>query len=191
MAKKKSSTAVAESSPAAVAKKAKSSTAVADASAGPSRKPLAKGWAEITRFLQKDAKAHHRDSPSHKELIHILACSWVNGELQAEVNFYTGGNHYVAFTPVVTEKAPGIYFATTKHVKWSDLSEEDRGPQTPVATVSHLRWLGTRRDFLGTLTENSRHLGKKKLGMLKDMLTHNVGESSDAATCGTSADSSS
>ena len=161
--------------------KVKKSTAVAARGLG------AKTWANVVEFLSRCGKQRGQDGASTKELIHIISCDRVNNEIQAEVNWYTGGNHYVTLTAFAV-KSPGVYFAQARHVPWTDLSEEDQGPQTPCATISHLRWLGTRRQFLNAAHKKKKDIGKKTLTSLIDMLTHSV-DSSDAATCGSSNDS--
>ena len=174
-----------KASPATVSKKKKSSTVVAEPHSA-----VFSGWITVAEFLRKDSKALSRDNQNCIQLIHVLSCAELSVGMQAEVNWYTGGNHYVTLPNAVTEKPPGIYFAKAKHIRWTDLSEEDQGPQTPMASITNLRWLGTRRQFLKIAKERGREVGKKSFGLLMEMLTANYDSSSDAATCGSSCDSS-
>ena len=157
-------------------KKGKSSTAVA----APEPR-IFKGWATLAEFLQKDSTEQRSESSDTTHLIHIISCSEVNRGFQAEVNWYTGGNGYVTLPNAVAEKKPGVYLAKAKHMGWEDLDDEDRGPQTPSASITHLRRLGTRSQFVKMADEKGTAFGKKKYERLMEMLTFNVDDSvSDA-----------
>ena len=78
-------------------------------------------------------------------------------------------------------KKPGVYLAKAKHIRWLDLDDEDRGPQTPSASITHLRRLGTRSQFVKMADEKGTAFGKKKYERLMEMLTFNIDDSvSDA-----------
>ena len=155
---------------ASVSRKGKSSSAVAE------KEPEGfKGWTTVAEFLRKDCK--ELPGPCHDmSLIHVISSSGLLHGFQAEVNWYTGGNTYVTLPTAVAVavKKLGVYLAKAKHIRWLDLSEEDQGPQTPSASITHLRWLGTRSQFVKVANERGREFGKKKLGLLMEMLTFNV-----------------
>ena len=158
------------------AKKGKSSTAVA----APEPR-IFKGWATLAEFLLKGTTKRQSESSDTTHLIHIISCSEVNRGFQAEVNWYTGGTSFVTLPNAVAEKKPGVYLAKAKHIRWLDLDDEDRGPQTPSASITHLRRLGTRSQFVKMADEKGTAFGKKKYERLMEMLTFNVDDSvSDA-----------
>ena len=155
---------------ASVSKKGKTSTAVAAGEAD-----TFKGWVAVAEFLRAEPRG---DVSNALQLIHVLSCSRLEVGFQAEINWYTGGNNYVTLPYAVVEKTPGVYFARAKHIRWLDKPDEDEGPETPSASISHLRWLGTRHQFLKAVKEKGRDFGKKKFALLMEMLTVNVGSSS-------------
>ena len=161
----------------AVAVKGKCSSADADegkcSSAVADKEPECfKGWTIATEFLRQDCKEQRT------ELVHVISCSELMDGVQAEVNWYTGGNSYVTLPKTAAAKRPGVYLVKANHIQWMDLSDEDQGPQTPSASITHLRWLGTRSQFVKVADARGVELGKKKVGLLTEMLNVNV-DSSD------------
>ena len=156
-------------------KKGKTSTAVAEKAS-----VIFKGWTTAADFLRNDCKK--LPGPCQAvSLIHVISCSGLLHGVQAEVNWYTGGNGYVTLPNAIAEKKPGVYLAKAKHMGWEDLDDEDRGPQTPSASITHLRRLGTRSQFVKMADEKGTAFGKKKYERLMEMLTFNVDDSvSDA-----------
>ena len=75
------------------------------------------------------------------QLIHVLTCSELLHGVEAEVNWYTGGNSYVTLPTAVAEKRPGVYLAKAKFIRFKDFPEDEQGPERAVASISHLRWL--------------------------------------------------
>ena len=104
---------------------------------------------------------------SSMSLIHVIASSGLLHGFQAEVNWYTGGNGYVTLPTAMAVKKPGVYLVKAKHIRWLDLSEEDQGPQTPSASITHLRWLGTRSQFVKMASERGREFGRKNMRSLR------------------------
>ena len=149
-------------------KKGKTSTAVAEKAS-----EIFKGWTTAADFLRNDCK--ELPGPCQAvSLIHVISCSGLLHGVQAEVNWYTGGNGYVTLPYAVALKKPGVYLAKANHIRFNDLSEEDQGPQTPCVSITHLRWLGTQSQFVKMASERGREFGKKKYALLMEMLTVNV-----------------
>ena len=113
------------------------------------------------------------------QLIHVLFCSVLMHGIEADVNWYTGGNSYVTLPTAVAENRPGIYLANAKFNRMKDLPEEDQGPQTAIASITRLRWLGARNEFLkiATCPNSVRQLGKNKHDRLMEMLNANCDSS--------------
>ena len=122
------------------------------------------------------------------QLIHVLTCSELLHGVEAEVNWYTGGNSYVTLPTAVAEKRPGVYLAKAKFIRFKDFPEEpedEQGPERAVASISHLRWLGARKEFMKIAkSPNSiKHIRKNKHEHLMEMLNFNC-DSSDVETVG-------
>ena len=117
------------------------------------------------------------------QLIHVLTCSELLHGVEAEVNWYTGGNSYVTLPTAVAEKRPGVYLAKAKFIRFKDIPEDEQGPQTAAASISHLRWLGTRKEFMKIAQSPIciKHTGKRKHDRLMEMLTFNC-DCSDVET---------
>ena len=74
-----------------------------------------------------------------------------------------------------------MYLARASHIQWID--GPDNGPDEPSASITHLRWLGSRKQFLECAAARGKSdLAKKYLGLLMEMLTVNVDSVSDADT---------
>ena len=96
------------------------------------------------------------------QLINVLCCSKLLHGVEAEVNWYIGGNSYVALPTAVAAKRPGLYLAKAKFVRFKDLPEDEQGPQTAAASITCLRWLGARKEFMkmAKLPNSIKYLGK-------------------------------
>ena len=157
---------------------ANSRSAVADReTAVAERRPgVFKGWDLCQRLLRKNLKEIRKGST---QLIHVLVCSVLMHGIEADVNWYTGGNSYVTLPTAVAEKRPGIYLANAKFKRMKDIPEEDQGPETAIASITRLRWLGARNDFLkvAKCPNSVKQLGKKKHDRLMEMLNVNCDSS--------------
>ena len=136
-----------------------------------------KGWTVCEKLLRKSFKEIRTGS---SQLIHVLGCSALMHGFEAEVNWFTGGNSYVTLPTAVAERRPGVYWAKAKFTRTKELSEDDEGPQTATASITHLRWLGARNEFMkmARLPNTIKDLGKKKHECLMEMLNFNC-ESSE------------
>ena len=101
-----------------------------------------KGWKVCENILRQSMEHIRKGS---FQLIHVLTCSELLHGVEAEVNWYTGGNSYVTLPTVVTKKRPGVYLAKAKFMRFKDFPEDEQGPETAVASISRLRWLGARK----------------------------------------------
>ena len=149
--------------------------------AGAEKKPREfKGWRVCKQLLRKSMKEIRQGS---FQLIHVLTCSELLHGVEAEVNWYTGGNSYVTLPTAVAEKRPGVYLAKAKFLRFKDFPEDEQGPQTAAASISRLRWLGARKEFMKIAkSPNSiKHIGKNKHDHLMEMLNFNC-DSSDVET---------
>ena len=63
-----------------------------------------KGWKVCENLLRQSMEEIRKGS---FQLIHVLACSELLHGVEAEVNWYTGGNSYVTLPTAVAEKRPG------------------------------------------------------------------------------------
>ena len=153
-----------KSTQASIAKKRPSSSAVA--ALKPSR---FKGWGVCEKFIRKSVKEMCKGST---QLIHVIACSELLHGMEAEVNWYTGGNSYVTLPAAVAEAKPGVYLTRAKFNRMKRLPEEDQGPDSPAASITHLRWLGTRGEFsrMAQWHKSGKNLGKQKQERLMEML---------------------
>ena len=72
---------------------------------GAGKKPrVFTGWKVCKNLLRKSMKEIRKGS---FQLIHVLTCSELLHGVEAEVNWYTGGNSYVTLPTAVAEKRPG------------------------------------------------------------------------------------
>ena len=72
---------------------------------GAGKKPrVFTGWKVCKNLLRKSMKEIRKGS---FQLIHVLTCSQLLHGVEAEVNWYTGGNSYVTLPTAVAEKRPG------------------------------------------------------------------------------------
>ena len=115
------------------------------------------------------------------QLIHVLACSELLHGVEAEVNWYLGGNSYVILPTAVAETRPGIYLARAKFIRPKGLPEDEQGPETAAASITCLRWLGARKKFMkmAKLPNSIKHLGKNKHNRLMEMLNFNCDSSEE------------
>jgi hypothetical protein len=138
-----------------------------------SRAKFLKPWNECVAFLRKDFKEMCNTSKDSYELIRVIEGTELMQGVQAEVNWFTGGNSYVTLSTAVAAKSfkgPGVYLAK---VKWPPfVGEEDWGPQTPLASICNLRWKGTNSYFEERANDAkvAKLLGKKKYDHLLQML---------------------
>ena len=79
----------------------------------------------------------------------------------------------------VAETRPGVYLAKAKFIRFKDLPEDEQGPQTAAASISRLRWLGARKEFMkiAKLPNSIKYLGKIKHRRLMEMLNFNCDSS--------------
>ena len=113
------------------------------------------------------------------QLIHVIACSELMHGIEAEVDWYIGGNSYVTLPTAVAEKRPGVYLAKAKFLRFKDFPEDEQGPQTAAASISRLRWLGARKEFMkmAKLPNVIKSIGKNKHRRLMEMLNFNCDSS--------------
>ena len=119
------------------------------------------GWTACLRFIAAEPKLFETD-----QLLHINSCTRLMVGVQAEVNWYAGGNAYVDMT---REVSPGVYLGTTSWypVMWAS-------PDECVAQIRHLRWLGPTREFLEATHASRGGLGNIRYRRLVAMLPFNV-----------------
>jgi hypothetical protein len=102
------------------------------------------GWKACVRFL----RTHHRsmcNTARHQDqLLHVNACSALMTGMQADVDWYIGGNAYVNLPTAVAEVPNGVYLAKTKWYTLKGCPDEEVGPETATASIGNLRWIGTR-----------------------------------------------
>ena len=60
---------------------------------------------------------------------------------------------------------PGVYLAKTKHIQWHYPAWMARFP-----SITQLRWIGTRRQFVQVICEMGMIFGETKLGLINEML---------------------
>ena len=135
----------------------------------------ASGWKACVKFVK--ASRHHRGQA--QQLLRIIRCSQLMHGFEAEVNWYTGGNSYVTLPTAVAEAVPGVYLAKARF-RLSKEAARDKGPETPVASISHLRLLGTQKEFVKLAAECTGTLGKPQRGRLVQMLQQGDDSMSDA-----------
>ena len=138
-----------------------------------------KGWQTVVEFLRDPSKERANGLTESSQLIHVITCANLMHGVQAEVNWYTGGNGYVNLPYVISPKKSGVYSARANHIQWNN--GPDSGPDEPSASITHLRWLGSRKQFLEcAVARGKSDLVKKHLGLLMEMLTVNVDSVSDS-----------
>ena len=105
------------------------------------------------------------------QLIHVLACSELLHGVEAEVNWYIGGNSYVTLPPAVAPARPGVYLARV-HLGLF-------GQGWTAASIKYLRWMGARKEFMkmAKLPNSIKYLGKNKHSRLMEMLNFNCDSS--------------
>lgn len=133
-----------------------------------------KGWKACVKFLRNDRADCSKRAKS--QLIRVIACSALWHGMEAEVNWYTGGNAYVQLPTAVAVAMPGVYLVKAT---WSHVRGDDGGPDSPVASIDHLRWLGTALEILEMTEAFGKELGKKQYDRLVEMLTFNCDSPSD------------
>ena len=138
-----------------------------------------KDWQACIRFLRKDfaqmMPSSRKKCGTHYpiQLIHVIG-SYNSGYprtgVNCDVNWYIGGNSYVVANNReygVAALTPGIYLAKTLWLQrqpwWTPGSHE--------AEISHLRWLGSPREFAAKLLTKhtsfiTNTLGERKLRCL-------------------------
>ena len=141
------------------------------------------GWKACMRMLpdtRQRQRQKHRASHKGLQLFHIKECSELMHGMEANVAWYTGGREAVTLPEEDEEAAPGVYTGIC-HPLWDRVAdEEDAGPQTPVAGITQLRWLGTTRDFIKFAKESRSDLGEQRYARLMEMLQAGPHDSSDA-----------
>ena len=83
----------------------------------------------------------------------------------AEVNWYTGGRYTVTLPTLNKIPMPGVYLAKAKHIQWHYPPWMARFP-----SITQLRWIGTRRQFVQVICEMGMIFGETKLGLINEML---------------------
>ena len=116
--------------------------------------------------------ARHQD-----QLLHVNACSALMTGMQADVDWYIGGNAYVNLPTAVAEVPNGVYLAKTKWYTLKGCPDEEVGPETATASISNLRWIGTTGEVTEMIMASQKELGKRKYNRLVEMLTINCGSS--------------
>jgi hypothetical protein len=141
------------------------------------------GWKACMRILPDTRQERgQKRRASHKglQLFRILECSQLMHAMEANVAWYTGGLEAVTLPEEDEEAAPGVYTGNSHPLQDRVADEEDAGPQTPVAGITKLQWLGTARDFIKFTEESRSDLGEQRYADLMEMLQAGPHESSDA-----------
>ena len=125
-----------------------------------------KGW-KVCENLLHQSMEEIRKGPF--QLIHVLACSELLHGVEAEVNWYIGGNSYVTLPPAVAEVVPGVYLAKVYLGLF--------GQGFTAASITRLRWLGARKEFMKMAKLPNSIIGKDKHGRLMEMPTFNCDSS--------------
>ena len=136
---------------------------------GAGKKPrVFTGWKVCKNLLRKSMKEIRKGS---FQLIHVLTCSELLHGVEAEVNWYIGGNSYVTLPPAVAEARPGVYLAKVYLGLF--------GQGFTAASIKRLRWLGARKEFMkmAKLPNSIKYLGKNKHSRLMEMLNFNCDSS--------------
>ena len=136
--------------------------------------PKARSWNTCVNFLSKGYNDMCNTARNSVQLVNVVDCSALLHGVQAEVNWYIGGNAFVEMPTAVAVVMPGLYLAkTTWYRMGPNFPEEDAGPDTAVASINNLRWLGTTSEFLEVTKASRNVLGKTKYDRLLEMLTFN------------------
>ena len=157
---------------ASITKKSRCSTASAE------KEPVVlEGWITLGKFLRGDCKELRWVCPDwgSLQLIHVISCSRVGVHVSptwhdfvADVNWYTGGYSTVTLPTAVAEKKTGVYLARAKHIRWHYPPSLAR-----LASITNMRWLGTRDQIVKMANERGRDLDKNQLQLLIEMLSVN------------------
>ena len=148
-------------------------------------------WKGCVKLLLKHyTNTRHHLRLKHHQLFRMISCTVLLHGVEAEVNWFTGGNGIVTLpcdnrnlyggsiqVDGIFHQAhdwsmnPGVYLAKcTDIVEIQDLDEADQGPQTPSISISQIRWLGTTSEFIDYTTRSKKKLGKAKYDRLMEML---------------------
>ena len=122
------------------------------------------------RMFRKSFKEIRKGS---YQVIHVLACCELMHGIEAAVHWCAGGSSLVTLPTAVAEIKPGVYLARAKFNRMKDIPKDDRGPETPIASLTHLRWLGARDEFI-MMAESPQCIkafGKNKHNHLMQMLS--------------------
>ena len=138
-----------------------------------------KGWRACTKFLSGTSEPKLRASNGHDQLLRIIQSSHVLNGVEAEVNWYSGGNSYVALPASVAEVMPGVYLAKARFTPRRHHADDESGPQAKTASIWHLRLLGTAGEFITATKENRKTLGRTKTSRLIQMLSEPIQSSPD------------
>ena len=108
-------------------------------------------------------------------LMNIISCDNLDLGARAEVNWYIGGNSYVKIHTAVAEANTGVHLARTRWIRPESMDEDNVGPAGPHATISELRRLGNRHEFveLANQSRSRRQITKYQYDHLMEMLTAN------------------
>ena len=139
--------------------------------------PYSKGWKKCIDFLSKGCTETCDKSRNSVQLLQINGCSALMQGVQADVNWFIGGSAYVELPAAVAAVRPGVYLAMTTWFPMVPRSE--MGPETPVANISRLRWIGTAQEIFEMVRASRHTLGKKRYDRLVEMLTFNVDSPSE------------
>ena len=139
--------------------------------------PYSKGWKKCIDFLSKGCTETCDKSRNSVQLLQINGCSALMQGVQADVNWFIGGSAYVELPAAVAAVRPGVYLAMTTWFPMVPRSE--MGPETPVANISRLRWIGTAQEIFEMVRASRNTLGKKRYDRLVEMLTFNVDSPSE------------
>ena len=132
------------------------------------------GWKACVKFLGQDYKSMCDTRKPSYQLLHVNAYESMLHGIEADVNWYIGGNAYVTITAPQSRGAwrcPGVVLAKTKFLQVRDLHDADVGPHTIHARISNIRWLGYTNEFAAMTVASRKELGKKKYDRLMEMLT--------------------
>ncbi len=134
-------------------------------------------WKACVKFLAKDYSEISKKPMDTVQLLCLISCSALVHGISAEVNWYIGGNSIVTLPAATAEAKPGAYLANTT---WSQFGAEDYS-EMPVASIDHLRWLGTASELMTMTRASRKELGNQKYARLVEMLTFNCDPGSDEA----------
>ena len=151
---------------ASVSKKPARSTAVAE------QQPRGfEGWGACKRHLRRQFQEIRKGS---SQLVHVLACSKTVHGIEAAVNWYIGGNELVTMPSAVAVPLPGVYLVRAKFIRMHGVLDVDQWSGRPRPSLTHLRWLGARDEFIKMARCSRMALGKNKHRHLMQMLSFDV-----------------